>query len=244
MKTKERRHLKQNEFEAFTMQVLDLLGENRREATTVIVVAAVIALIGFSWWAWRQHTQDQAHALLAEAMVTQEARVGPPADATGGGGGLTFPTERERAQAALAKYKVAADAYPSTDAGLFARYQEGSIQLTLGNPADAAKSFQAVIDRAGDGLYGQMSKLGLAEAYARSGQYEQAITAYKELAQRKDGQLPVDGILIELGRTQRDAGKAADAQQTFNRLVEEFPDSAFSADAKREIDAMKKSATS
>src|SRR5437764_979342 len=78
------------------------------------------------------------------------------------------------------------------------------------------------------------------KAYARSGQFEQAITAYKELAQRKDGQLPIDGILIQLGRTYRDAGKAGDAQQTFNKLVEEFPDSPFTADAKREIDALKK----
>ena len=85
-----------------------------------------------------------------------------------------------------------------------------------------------------------MSHLGLAEAYARGGQFEQAINAYKELAQRKDGQLPIDGILIQLGRAYRDAGKASDAQQTFNRVVDEFPDSPFSADAKREIEALKK----
>jgi outer membrane protein assembly factor BamD (BamD/ComL family) len=87
-----------------------------------------------------------------------------------------------------------------------------------------------------------MARLGLAEAYARSGQFEQAITAFKELAQRKDGQLPVDGILMQLGRTYRDAGKVADAQQTFNRIIEEFPDSPFNADAKRELEALKKSA--
>ena len=96
------------------------------------------------------------------------------------------------------------------------------------------------MDRGGDGLYGQTARLGLAEAYTRAGQYEQAITAYKELAQRKDGQLPVDGILIQLGRTYRDAGKVADAQQTFNRIVEEFPDSPFNAEAKRELEALKK----
>ena len=40
-----------------------------------------------------------------------------------------------------------------------------------------------------------------------------------------------------------DAGRADDAQQTFNRVVAEFPDSAFSADAKRELDALKKAKT-
>jgi len=241
MKRTERHHLKQNEFEAVTLQAIDLMGEKRREITTVLLVVAVIGLVAAIYYGWHQHVQDSSHALLADAMIVQDARVGPPSAATGQGG-LTFPTERERSQAAIAKFKIAADAYPTTDAGLFARYQEAALQLSLGNTADAVKAYQAVIDRAGDGLYGQMARLGLAETYARAGQFEQAITAYKELAQRKDTQLPVDGILIQLGRTYRDAGKTADAQQTFNRVVQEFPDSPFNAEAKKELDALKKPA--
>ena len=239
MKRTERKHLKQNEFEAMALQLLEMLGDKRREITTIVLVLAVIGLGGASYYAWNQYRLDKAHGLLAEAMVVQEARVGPPAEATGTPG-MTFPTERERTDAAIKKYKAAGDAYPSTDAGIFARYQEASLQVSIGNFAEAIKAYQSVIDRAGDGLYGQMSKLGLAEAYARSGQYEQAITAYKELAQRKDGQLPIDGILIQLGRTYRDAGRASDAQQTFNRVVEEFPDSPFNADAKNELESLKK----
>jgi len=156
--------------------------------------------------------------------------------------------ERERRHGARAYYNYnirleatnVAQNQNTTDAGLFARYQEASTQMVLGNTAEAAKAYQQVIDHGGDKLYGQMARLGLAEAHARSGQYEQAITAYKELVQRKDGQLPIDGILIQLGRVYRDAGRANDAQQTFNRVVEEFPDSPFNADAKRELDALKK----
>ena len=239
MKRTERRHLKQNEFEALTLQALDVFGAKRREITTVALVLVVVGVAAASYWGWHQYRQDKAHALLADAMVVQEARVGPPAEATGAAG-TTFPTERERSEAALKKYKVAADAYPSTDAGVFARYQEASLDVSLGKAADAIKAYQAVIDQAGDGIYGQMAKLGLAEAYARGGQFDQAITSFREMAQRKDGQLPVDGILMQLGRTYRDAGKAADAQQTFNRLVEEFPESPFSADAKRELESLKK----
>jgi TolA-binding protein len=81
----------------------------------------------------------------------------------------------------------------------------------------------------------------LAEAQARAGQYDQAINAFRELAQRKDGPLPVDGILMQLGRTYRDAGKRADAQSAFNRIVQEFPDSPFMQDAKKELDSLNKS---
>jgi TolA-binding protein len=85
-----------------------------------------------------------------------------------------------------------------------------------------------------------MARLGLAEAQAQTGQYEQAINTFKELTQRKDGEVPVDGVLMRLGRVYVDAGKKSDAEQTFNRLVEEFPDSPFSGDARRELDQLKK----
>jgi outer membrane protein assembly factor BamD (BamD/ComL family) len=46
---------------------------------------------------------------------------------------------------------------------------------------------------------------------------------------------------MQLGRTYRDAGKATEAHQTFNRVVEEFPESPFSGDARRELESLKKS---
>jgi TolA-binding protein len=45
---------------------------------------------------------------------------------------------------------------------------------------------------------------------------------------------------MQLGQTYLEAGKPTDAQQTFNRIVEEFPDSPFSVDARRELDNLKK----
>jgi tetratricopeptide (TPR) repeat protein len=241
MKRAERQRLKQNDLGELTRQVQEVLAERQRDLAWIIGVVLVVGVAALGYWAWHQREQQGAQRLLADAMVVAEARIGPPAAATGGTG-LTFPTERERAQAALTKFKAAADAYPTSDAGLFARFQEASTQVVLGNPAEAAKTYQVVIDRAGNRLIGQTARLGLAAAHARGGQFDQAITTYKELAQRKDGGLPIDGILMELGRVYRDAGRAGEAQQTFNRLIEEFPDSPFNADAKRELDALKKAA--
>ena len=241
MKRAERQRLKQNDLGELTRQVQEVFTARQRDLAWIVGVVLVVGAAALGYWAWHQREQQGAQKLLADAMVVAEARIGPPAAATGGTG-LTFPTERERAQAALTKFKAAADAYPTSDAGLFARYQEASTQVVLGNPAEAAKAYQVVIDRAGNRLIGQTARLGLAAAHARGGQFDQAITTYKELAQRKDGRLPIDGILMELGRVYRDAGRAGEAQQTFNRLIEEFPDSPFNADAKRELDALKKAA--
>ena len=242
MKRTERQHLKENELRSFALQARDTFEARRRETTAIVVVAAVVGAVAVGFFAWREHVQTKAHALLAQAMAVQDARVGPPPAPGTPAGSLYFPTERERAQAALTKLKIAADAYPSTDAGIYARYQQGATALALGDASGAAAAYQQVIEKAGDGFYGQMARLGLAETQARAGQFDQAINTFKELAQRKDGPLPVDGILMQLGRTYLEAGKRADAQQTFNRLVEEYPESPFTGDARKELETLKKAA--
>jgi TolA-binding protein len=243
MKTKERHHLKENELGKLARQARETVETRRSETTAIAVVVVVVAVLAFGYFGWRQHVQTKAHGLLAEAMAVQDARVGPPPAPGTPSAGLYFPTERERSQAALTKFKIAADAYPSTDAGIYARYQEGATSLALGTTPGAIAAYQQVIKESGDGFYGQMGRLGLAEAQARAGQYDTAINTFKELAQRKDGPLPVDGILMQLGRTYLEAGKRSDAQQTFNRLVEEYPESPFTGDARREIETLKKAPT-
>ena len=243
MKRTERKHLKENELRTFARETRERFEERKRETTAIVAVVGVLAVLAIVYFVWRDRVQTRAHALLADAVTVQTARVGPPPAAgtpAANNPGLSFATEREKAQAALTKFKVAADAYPSTDAGMYARYQQATSYMTLGQPKEAAATYQQVIDRAGDNIYGQMAKLGLAESQARSGQYDQAINTFRELSLRKDGRLPVDGILMQLGRAYLDAGKRAEAQQTFNRIVEEFPESPFSGDARRELDGLKK----
>jgi TolA-binding protein len=241
MKRTERRHLKENELRTLAQRAREGFETRRREMTWIIAAIGVLGAAIVGYVVWHERVQSRAHTLLAEALVVQSARVGAPAaPGTAGAGSLSYLTERERAQAALTKFKAAADAYPSTDAGIYARYQEAAMWMALASPAQSVNAYQQVIDRAGDGIYGQMARLGLAQAQALDGKYDQAINAFKELAQRKDGPLPVDGILMQLGKAYLSAGKRTDAQQTFTRLVEEYPESPFTGDARRELDNLKK----
>jgi TolA-binding protein len=237
MKRTERHHLKQNELQRLAIEARQVIDERKREATWAVAAVVVLAVVGGGYAIWRSHVQGRAHTLLADALAAQEAKINALGSPTAAGG---YANERARQQAAILKFKAAADAYPTTDAGIYARYQEAALQVAIGNPSAAVTGYQEVIRRSGEGIYGQMARLGLAEAQARSGQYDQAINAFKEMAQRKDGPLPIDGILMQLGRTYLDAGKRTDAQQTFNRLVQEYPESPFMSEAKRELDTLNK----
>ena len=220
-----------------------MLEERRGQVMMAGVALAVLLAVGLGYTAWTSRASGRAHTLLAEAMALESARIGPaPAPGLPAPAGPSFETARARNQAALTKYKVAADEYPSTPEGIFARYRQAATYMALGEPAGGAKAFQEAIDQAGpDTLYGQLARLGLAEANAQTGQYDQAIATFKELSQRKDGQVPVDGVLMSLARACLGAGKTSDAEQAFKRLVDEFPDSPFVQDATRGLDELKKS---
>jgi predicted negative regulator of RcsB-dependent stress response len=240
MKRTERHHLKENELAHLAASARHAVTARKSQIVPITIGLVLLAAAALGYFIWRDRVEGRAQTLLAEAMNVADARVGPPPATGQPSGGLSFATQREKNQAALTKFKIVADEYPSSDAGVFARYREATTYMALGVPASAVQSYQAVIDSAGDSLYGQMARLGLAEAQAQTGQYDQAINTYKDLSQQTDGQVPVDGVLIRLGRTYLDAGKPTEAEQTFNRLVQEFPDSPFSADARRELDQLKK----
>ncbi|MGE3956377.1 MAG: tetratricopeptide repeat protein [Vicinamibacterales bacterium] len=241
MKSTERQHLKENELANIALSASEAVQQQGRTIVlAVVAVVVVLAAVG-GYVTWRNSVESKAHAQLASALAVEEARVGPPAAfGTAAPTGLSFVTEREKSQAALTKYKEVADAYPKSDAGIYARYKLANTYMALGSPKSAAEAYQQVIADGGDGVYAQMAKLGLAEAQAQNGEYDAAIATFRDLSQRKDGQLPVDGLLMRLGRTQVEAGKGSEAEQTFNKLVQEFPDSPFTADARKELDLLKK----
>src|ERR1700680_3214244 len=114
MKRAERHHLKENELQRLALAARHIYTDRKRETTAVLAGGAVLAVIAGGYFLWRERRQSRAHALLAEAVVVQEPRVSPPATPAAAG---SYPTERARMQAAVAKFKAAADADSPTDAG-------------------------------------------------------------------------------------------------------------------------------
>jgi TolA-binding protein len=238
MKRIERHQLKQDQFVSSLQQTLDRVEENRKQIVIVaVVLLAIVAIVGGYTW-WRQQVNAKAAVLFAEAQSIAEAPLAAEAGPEGTPAQAGYPNERSRLEAALPKYRAAADAYPATKSGLAARYQAAATLMALGRPDEAAAQYQQVIDKAGDGIYGRMSRLGLAEVRQREGKYDEAIAMFKELAATAKADLPVDGILMQLGRAQLAAGRPADAQQTFKRITDEFPTSAYAGEARKELEAL------
>src|SRR5436190_23499110 len=120
MKRTERHHLKENEIQLLTRQARDLMESRKRETAAAIIAVVVVAALGVGYYAWHQSVESRAHAMLAQAIAVQEARVAP-AVAPGGTAVVapgSYANEQVRAEAALVKLKATADAYPTSDAGI------------------------------------------------------------------------------------------------------------------------------
>ncbi|MGQ0734316.1 MAG: tetratricopeptide repeat protein [Acidobacteriota bacterium] len=244
MRTSERHHLKDNEFAILLSQVTEWATRHRRALTFTVAVAGVAAIAFGGWWTWRGRVDASARALLADAMVVAESRVVPPPAPVEGVNASpalpqpgTFPTYQAKLETALPKFFAAADQYPSSDAGLTARYHAAGVLVELGRPAEAVAQYERVMAE-GSGLLARMARLGKAEAQLRASQYDAAIASFKELSDRQDVDLPKEALLLELARAYKVAGKRDDARRTLTQLVEQHADSPFAAEARQELERL------
>jgi len=224
--------------------------ETRKRDITVVgaVIVVLLALVaGYVWWT--QFRDSKANDMLAAALAVYEAPVVTEADLPKPAPGSplpiqpagTFPSEQAKLDAALPKLMETADKYPSTDAGLAARYTAASALASLGRYAEAEQHYQEVADKAGRSIYGRTARLGVADVQVAQGKYDNAITIYTEISRDPNAQIPVDGVLMQLGRAYTRAGKKDEAAGAFNRVINDFPESLFTADARRELELVKKS---
>jgi tetratricopeptide (TPR) repeat protein len=248
MKRTERHHLKENQLAHTLSAAWNVIDTQRRLVATLLIAVVVVGVGVVGVVIYRRQSDARGDVLLAEAMVALNSPVVPagsqgadglPAAAQIGATG-TFSTEAAKLNAALPKLKAAADAYPDTVAGITARYHMAGGLATLGRHEEAIRTFDEVVARAGgDSLYGRMSRLGKADTQARAGQLDAAISAWKDLAAQHAEELPVDAILMELARAYVQKGNTDEARKTFTQIVDQHPESPYTAAARTELENLK-----
>lgn len=239
MKRTERHHLKENDFAEWLIGTKDWYAANRNVVIYGGLAILVVALGVVGTVIVRQNAASTASRMLAEAMVVAEAPVMPPAAAVAGKPPVqapgTYASDKARLEAALPRLLAVAEAYPTLEQGVLARYRAAAALVSVGRTAEGIDRYREVV-ASEKGVYQVMAKLGIADAQITAGQYDPAIASLKELAQQTADEIPVDGVLMQLARGYRLAGKQDDARKTFRRVVEEFPQSPYAQVARRELD--------
>ncbi len=246
MKSTDRHKLKENDFAQTVARTREMVNQRPRETATIAVAVLAVALILGAFFSWKASRDGKATTLLATALAVAEAPiVTPPPPAPGSPPPVqppgSFRTERERLEASLSLLQRAADAYPDSDAGITARYRLATSLAELGRHADAEQRYQEVVQKAGaKSIYHHTARLGVGKAQLEQGKGDAAVATFRELSTDTNSNLPVDGVLMQLGRAALVAGKKDDATRAFTRVVDEFPQSLYASEAKEKLAGLKK----
>jgi TolA-binding protein len=245
MKTAQRHQLKHNELAETLQDVYGRVESNRKTLFAVIVAILVVGGAAAAMMYVSGQKNDKASAMLADAVAVTEAQIVPPIAGLPGQPppppppAGSYPSEAARTEAALPKFLAAADAYPSTESGISARYRAASLLVTVGRGAQAREQYQKVVAADGRGLYGRMSQLALAHLDLQDKKFDSAIASLRELSLDAKGDLPIDAILFQLGQACVAAGKPTEARQALERVTTEFATSPYAADARKTLDTIK-----
>lgn len=233
MKRTERHHLKEDPLAAWVLGIRESVAGSG--ATTIIVGAVIgVGVLVAGLYAWQQWRLAQSSEMLAAAMGVVEASVAVEGDDQASSEG-SYTSVESKYEAALPLLLEAANAYPSLQAGIAARYQAAALLVALGHTEDAVTQFAQVAELDADGVYGRMAGLGRAEALLSNGQYEQAIALLEMETTDSDAGIPVDAVLMRLGVAYQLSNQDAEAVITYTRLLDEFPTSPYRFDAESKI---------
>lgn len=239
MRTTYRHKLKTNEVANVIEQTVDWVTTNSQRLVAGIGLAALVGVAVGGYMFVQGRNQSAVGALVSEANLILSAPIEPPPPPGQPSTPGSYPTEQAKLEAALERFLAAAEGYSTTSAGLAARYQAAGVLALLGRPDEAIQRFDEVIELAGEGnVYAEMARLGRISAQAQASRYDEAIAALQELTGSTDGDVPADAMLMQLGRVYLMAGRTAEAQETFQRLLDEYPQSQFVPDAQREFDTL------
>ena len=210
------------------MGFFDRLG-NRLEGrgrTVLYVIGALIALgLLFGLYrTWSNSRAEKASLALGKAIEISNATVttGTPEPGTTG---LTFPSEREKAQRAVEEFQKVAAEYGDPYREL-AKYFIAVNMLQI----ERAKGIEQLtgLAKSGNSEVAARAKFALAQAKEspvagedRDAQFDEAVRIYEELLKEKDSVIPADTVNFRIASIRERQGRKDEAVEILVRIIEE-----------------------
>jgi len=227
-----RKQIKQDEFISLVDQGVHWMSNNWRQALTGLGGVLVVALV---WWgvtAFMAGRSEAGSKAIADALAIYEAPVG----ASGASGEKsTYATDAERLAAAEKAFEGVKSRYWLTPQARMAELYLARIAADRGDLTQAIRRLGEITSkRSGDPLV-RLAMLDLIRLRVARGEGSQLVGQLEAMVAGKDPRLPRDAALFELARVREHEGKTDDAHRLYRKLIEDYPDSPYRADAQQRL---------
>ena len=160
----------------------------------------------------------------------------PVAEDNGEDEGLSFASEAERQAEARVALEAVQESYGSTASGRLASVHLGQIAAAEGDTATARELWTEYLEtNGGDHALAVSLQLNLYSLDRAEGRGEQLAAELRGAVATETSALPKDALLFELAATLEQLGDEEGARETFQRIVDEYPDSGYAIRARQQL---------
>ena len=168
-RTKMTRHelKEQDEITTSLQKFTDFVVLRKKEITTGLTIAAVLAIAIFGWSYYRSNRNANAQAQLSQAIHTFNDTV-------------NIKSDKERYEKTIVEAQKTYDQYRSLPISNIALYYVALSQEGLGDTTKATQTLQQVAER-GDASIKGVAQFALGAIYKKHGETQKAIDVYKKI---------------------------------------------------------------
>lgn len=233
-----RKEIKRDEFAAAVGRSVEYAESHVR--TIAYAIGAVLLLVALSvaFYFWRNSRLQGANEALAQAMKVYEAPINATGAKPNDPNEPSFANEAARRARAKQLLEKVRDDYGSTAAADVASLYLAQIAADEGRLDDARKIWREFVDDHGDHLLAGEARLNLISLDRNQGKAQQVAQELRDMLEQNDPALPQDVILFELGATLEQLDRKQEAVQTYQRILDEFPQSPYGSEAQQKIGAL------
>lgn len=233
-----RKEIKRDDFAAAVGRSVEYAESHVRTIVYAVGGVLLLALLGVGIYYWRGHRQQEANQALAQAVKVYDAQVTATGAKPNDPDEPSFSTEaarRTRAKELLAKVR---DDYGSTDAADVAGLYLARIAADEGRLDEARRLWSDFVDEHGGSLLASEARLNLVDLDRKQGKGEEVVQELRAMLEKGDAPLPQDVILNELGKTLEQLHRPQEAIQSYQRILDEFPQSPYRMEAQQKISTL------
>ena len=178
-----------------------------------IGAVAVVAILVFLFMKWNRNSNAAAQNALGKAIETSQLQVSdkPPTDPTQ----KTFPTEKARAEAAIAQFQDVADKFGGS-VGEKAKYFIAVNKLDVDRAA-AITELEGLSAASSDS--GKLAKFALAQTRVSDNKLDDAVTMFQALLALDDAIVAKDTLNFELAKVYEKQNKKQEAADIYFNIA-------------------------
>ena len=229
-----RKEIKRDQVQEALTGVMEFLRENFR---SLLMLAGVVLLVmgaAAAYRSYRDSKEVEASERLAGAIRVYSAEITDVPDPTNPSS-PTYGDAASRDAEARSQMEAVLNEFGRSESAAIAKAYLGELAARSGDLDGARQLWTEFLEAQGSNMLASEVRVNLMSVDRAQGRGQELITQIRAQLEETKTDLPKDVLVYQLALTQRELGLEPDARQTLQHPLDDYPQSAYAAEARAEL---------